>query len=232
MNAIIRILLPLVGYLCVATVITALLGYGYLRSNGKLDDEQLFRIVALLHGIDLEKFAQQDQTNQDNIPPEETSYAQRQMQRDILMRQFEAKQEDLRRNLDGFNYQLRQVNDATIRYEAVRQDVKNFLQEQKTRILKEGPASVRAQLEKLDPKKQAKPLILDMVGEGRMDDVILLLGGMKTRNREAILKTFISEKELDTLHEIQSRMMSGEPAKPKIDEAIETLNQLNAQVNK
>ena len=232
MNAIIRILLPLVGYLCVATVITALLGYGYLRSNGKLDDEQLFRIVALLHGIDLEKFAQQDQTNQDNIPPEETSYAQRQMQRDILMRQFEAKQEDLRRNLDGFNYQLRQVNDATIRYEAVRQDVKNFLQEQKTRILKEGPASVRAQLEKLDPKKQAKPLILDMVEEGRMDDVILLLGGMKTRNREAILKTFISEKELDTLHEIQSRMMSGEPAKPKIDEAIETLNQLNAQVNK
>jgi len=232
MNAIIRILLPLVGYLCVATVITALLGYGYLRSNGKLDDEQLFRIVALLHGIDLEKFAQQDQTNQDNIPPEETSYAQRQMQRDIMMRQFEAKQEDLRRNLDGFNYQLRQVNDATIRYEAVRQDVKNFLQEQKTRILKEGPASVRAQLEKLDPKKQAKPLILDMVEEGRMDDVILLLGGMKTRNREAILKTFISEKELDTLHEIQSRMMSGEPAKPKIDEAIETLNQLNAQVNK
>jgi hypothetical protein len=231
MNALIRILFPLVSYVCTATVVTTLLGYGYLRSNGKLNDEQLFRIVALLHGVDLKEIAQQHQPSLDNIPAEETSYTERRAYLDIFMRQFEAKQEDLQRNLDGFNYHLRQVNDATIRYEAVRQDVKNFLQEQNARILKEGPASVRVQLEKLDPKKQAKPLILDMVEEGRMDDVILLLGGMKSRNREAILKTFTSEKELDTLHVIHSRMMSGEPIKPKIDEAIETLNQLNEQEN-
>ena len=231
MSASIRILIALVGYVCVATVITALLGYVYLRSNGKLDDERLFRIVALLHGIDLEEIARQHQPNLDNLPAEEVSYAGRQAHQDILMRQFEAKQEDLQRNLDGFNYQLRQVNDATIRYEAVRQDVKNFLEEQNTRIMKEGPASVRVQLEKLDPKKQSKPLILEMVEEGRMDDVILLLSGMKSRNREAILKAFTSEKELETLHEIHSRMMSGEPVKPKIDQAIETLNQLNEQEN-
>ncbi len=232
MSAGIRILIALVGYVCVATVITALLGYGYLRSHGKLDDEKLFHIVALLHGIDLEEIARQHQPDLDNIPAEETSYAERQAYRDILLRQFEAKQENLQRNLDGFNFQLRQVNDATVRYEAVRKDVKNFLEEQNARIRREGPASVRAQLETLDPKKQAKPLILDMVAEGRMDDVILLLGGMKSRNRKAILKAFTSKEELDTLHEIHSRMMSGEPVKPKIDQAIETLNQLNEQENK
>jgi len=232
MNTGIRVLVALVGYASVATVITALFGYGYLRGNGKLDDEKMFRIVALLQGVDLEEIARQHQPNTDNIPAEETSYAERQAYRDILMRQFEAKQEDLQRNLDGFNYQLRQVNDATVRYEAVRKDVKNFLEEQNKRIMQAGPDSVRAQLEKLDPKKQAKPLLLDMVLEGHMDDVILLLGGMKSRNREAILKTFTSEEELNTLHEIHSRMMSGEPVKPKIDQAIETLNQLNEQENK
>jgi hypothetical protein len=231
MSAIIRILFPLIGYVCVATVITAVLGYGYLRSQGKLDDEQMFRLVALLHDIDLEEITQSQQPSPDNIPAEESSYDDRQVQRAILLRHFEAKQEDLILNLKGFNYRLGQVKDATAEYKVVRQDVKNFLQEQNSRIMKSGPNSVRAQLEKLDPKKQAKPLLLDMVANGQMDDVIMLLEGMKPRSRDAILKTFTDEKELDTLHDIHSQMMSGKPIKPKIDAAIETLNQLNDQEN-
>jgi len=232
MSVIFRILFPLIGYVCVATVITAMLGYGYLRSRGRLGDEQMFRLVALLHDVDLEEIAQSQQLSPDKIPVEENSYAERQAQKAILQRHFEAKQEDLQRTLKGFSYQLRQVDAATTRYDAVRQDVKNFLQEQNTRIMQAGLASVRAQLEKLDPKKQAKPLLLDMVDDGRMDDVIMLLEGMKSRNRDAILNTFTDKKELDILYEIQSQMMSGKPLKPKIDEALETLNQLNEQENK
>jgi hypothetical protein len=231
MSAIIRILFPLIGYVCVATVITAVLGYSYLRSQGKLDDEQMFRLVALMHDIDLQEIAESQQPNPEKIPAEESSYEDRQAQRAILLRHFEAKQEDLIRNLEGFNYRLDQVKDATAEYKAVRQDVKNFLQEQNSRIMKSGPNSVRAQLEKLDPKKQAKPLLLDMVENGKMEDVIMLLEGMKARNRDAILKTFTDEKELKTLHDIHTQMMSGKPVKPKIDAAIETLNQLNDQEN-
>ena len=99
MNAIVRILFPLISYVCVATVMTAVLGYGYLRSQGKLDDEQMFRLVALLHDIDLEEITQSQQPSPDNIPAEESSYEDRQVQRAILLRYFEAKEEDLILNL-------------------------------------------------------------------------------------------------------------------------------------
>ncbi len=229
MSSILRILFPLIGYVSVATVLTLAFGFGYLRSSGKLGDEQMFRIVALLHGVDMEKISAEIQPSSEEVPAEETSYAELQAHRQIAMRGFEAKQEDLDRDLEGFNYQLRRVNDATIRYAALRRDVESYLNEQYQRINQEGPMSVRQQLEKLDPKKQAKPLLLQWVEEGRMEDVILMLNGMKARNREAILKTFTSEKELATLHDIQNHMMSGEPIKPKIDNAVETLNQLNEQ---
>ena len=55
MSCLIRLLLPLIGYACVATVISAGLGYGYLRKSGQLDDETLFRITALGAGVDLEE---------------------------------------------------------------------------------------------------------------------------------------------------------------------------------
>jgi hypothetical protein len=111
----------------------------------------------------------------------------------------------------------------------LRQDVESYLKEQRNRFAKEGPASVRMQMEKLDPKKQAKPLLLDMVQEDRMDEVILLLEGMNARSRDAILKTFTDPTELDILREIHRRMMSGEPLKPKLDDAIEELDRLNHQ---
>ena len=57
MGALIRILFPLIGYFCVAATITTVAGYGYLRHNGILDDEKMFQIVSLVHGVDLEQIA-------------------------------------------------------------------------------------------------------------------------------------------------------------------------------
>ena len=61
MSGMIRIFFPLIGYFCVATVITMAAGYGYLRSSGALDDETMFQIVSLIHGIDLDEIAEANQ---------------------------------------------------------------------------------------------------------------------------------------------------------------------------
>lgn len=227
MSAAIRIIFPLVGYVCVASVITLTLGYGYMRHAGKLDDDKMFRLVALLHNVDMDKIAAEHDVQVEEVPPEESSYDHLQENRQLIMREFEAKQEDLQSNLEGFNYHLRRVNEATVRYEALRDEVESYLTEQFNRVSKDGPSNVRLQLEKLDPKRQSKPLILKWVKEGQMDDVIVMLNGMKPRTREAILKTFTSEEELAILHDIHNRMLSGEPVKPKIEEAFDVLNQLN-----
>ena len=227
MSAMFRIVFPLIGYVCVATVVTLTLGYGYMRHSGQLDDEKMFHMVALLHDVDLEKIAAENEETSEAVPPEESSFEEKRQSRQLIMREFEAKEENLQSVLEGFRYQLRQVEDARVQYEALRKEVEDELKQQYERINKEGPLSVRLQLEKLDPKKQAKPLILKMVSDGKMDDVIVLLNGMKPRTRESILKTFTSEDEIEILYDIQSRMLSGEPVKPKIEEAFDLLNRLN-----
>ena len=227
MGAMIRLLFPLIAYLCVATVLSLVLGFAYLRSNGTINDEVMFRIVALLHGIDMEKIADEQEADSTIIPPEENSYDQLKQQRQIVMRGMEAKQEDLKRDLEGFNTELQRITDARNHYDALRIDVETYLQDQRDFFAKEGPNNVRNQLEKLDPKKQAKPILLNMVREGRMDEVILLLQGMNRASRDAILKTFTEKTDLTTLRDIHRQMMSGEPIKPKLDAALQELDRLN-----
>jgi hypothetical protein len=98
MSVIVRLMFPVIGYLCVATVLSLALGYGYLHSSGTIDDEVMFRIVALLHGIDMEKIAADQEIDSDTVPPEESSYDQLLQQRQLMMRALEAKQEDLQRD--------------------------------------------------------------------------------------------------------------------------------------
>ena len=78
MNALIRWTFPLIAYLCVGTVISAALGYGYLRHSGKLDDETMFRIMALVHGVDLDELAKEGTPTVEETPPEEPSFAEQQ----------------------------------------------------------------------------------------------------------------------------------------------------------
>jgi hypothetical protein len=53
----IRFLFALIGYLATATVITLALGVGYLWQTERLSDDKMFRMIALLQGVDLEQIA-------------------------------------------------------------------------------------------------------------------------------------------------------------------------------
>jgi hypothetical protein len=88
---------------------------------------------------------------------------------------------------------------------------------------------VRQQIESLIPKKQAKPLLIQMIEDERIDEVILLLSSMKDKNRQNILKTFDTEQDLQMLYRIQRKMLAGEPVKPEIDARLKALEQLKAQ---
>ena len=43
----------LLAYFCVATILTQMIGVGYLVSTGRLDDEMTFQLRAVLQGINL-----------------------------------------------------------------------------------------------------------------------------------------------------------------------------------
>ena len=226
-----RILFPLIGYACVATVISAALAYGYLLRSGRLDDEKLFRITAILQDVDLEEIERESLTVKAEALPEEPSYEQQRRQYQTVMLQFDVKEKHLADSLVDFDYQLKRLNAATDQFARLRAEVEEYLVQQGNLLLSEEMQKVRKQLESLNPKKQAKPILMKYIADDRIDDVIMLLGSMKPRNQEEILRAFDSEEDQEMLYKIQRKMLAGEPAKPFIDAQLKALEQLKAQQN-
>lgn len=229
MGVIIRLLFPLLAYLCVGTVITLGAGYGYLRHSGKLDDERMFRIVSLLHGIDLGEIAKAHANDQGDVPPEEISFDQRQEHLQVATLYLQAKKDDIDNQLNEFRTQFKQLDTAIGRYNELRDEIETFLEQQRNEVLESGIVSVRNQLQNLHPKKQAKPLLEQMIKEDRTDEVILLLNGMSARNRRDILLTFDDVEDIEVLYKIQQKMLAGDPEKSFIDSKLEELQQLRQQ---
>ena len=229
MGALVRWTFPLLGYLCVATVVSAALGYGYLRQSGKLNDETMFRITALLHGVDLAEIEKVPTAAASEVPTEETSFSEQQQRLQAATLHFDAKQKQIADSLSDFDYQLKRLSEATSRYSQLKRSVEIYLQEQSSKVSDEARSKVREQIEQLDPKKQAKPILIRMIKDDQVDEVIMLLGTMKARNREMILKKFDTVDDLDMLYRVQQRMLAGHPAKQFIDDQVKALQQLKQQ---
>jgi hypothetical protein len=229
MRLLIRFLLPLIGYLCTATVLTGAIGYGYLRRSGKLNDESTFRVMALLHGVDLKEIEATKKEVAAGTPGEEPSFDEHQQSYRSASLQFDAKQKQLADSLTDFDYQLKRLNDETNKYASLRQDVEQYLKQQSELVTTGQLKKVREQIEALTPRKQAKPILIKMIQAGRTDEVILLLGSMKTQSQKEILKTFDTEEDTEILYRVQEKMLAGEPTLPYITERLKELEQLKEQ---
>lgn len=228
MKKLIGMLLALIGYFCVATVISAGLGYGYLRHSGKLDDETMFRVVALVQGVDLDAIDKASQDKATEVPPEEPSFQDQRRQSQQASLAFDAKQKQLSVSLVNFDYHLKQINSATDHYARLRAEVEQYLRQQSDLVLNAKVKEVRDQIASLSPT-QAKPILLKYITDNRVDDVIMLLGSMKPKDRQDILKQFKTEEDLEMLYRIQRKMLAGDPTKPFIDDKLRELEQLKSQ---
>ena len=57
MGKIIDLLFGLIAYVCVATVITLALIIGYLWHTDQLNDDKMFRLMAVMQDVDLQQIA-------------------------------------------------------------------------------------------------------------------------------------------------------------------------------
>ena len=229
MAVIIRYMFPLIGYLCTATVITLVAGFGYMRSKNMLDDEQMFRIVSMMHGIDLEKIAESQKTDQDDVPPEESSYDQQIEYSQVATLQLQAKQDFLEKERSDFQADFTRLGTEMARYRSFQQEVEQYLKQREEIALQSGLVAVRNQLQNLTPKKQAKPLLVQWIKEGRIDDVILLLNGLSDRARREIILTFDTPEDVDMLKKIYEQMLDGRPEKTFIEDKLNELQQIKEQ---
>ncbi|MEQ8208573.1 MAG: hypothetical protein RH917_01975 [Lacipirellulaceae bacterium] len=227
-----RFLFPLIGYLCVATVLTGAFGYGYLRQTGKLDDERMLKILAVLHDVDLEAIENAQDKPEMIVPDEEPSYEQQQEQLRIATLQFDAKKKELDDSLATFDYDFKQLNSATGRYNQLREEVEVFLEDLRQSVMAEAVQKVRESIEMLIAKKQAKPVIKRMIEEGEMDQVIKVLSSMSKRNQQEILRTFVgTDEDIDILYRLLQAMGDGGETKQYLDDRLSELSQLKQDEN-
>ena len=214
----IRFLFALIGYVATATVITLALGIGYLWHTERLTDDKMFRMVALVQGVDLRADCRGREDADEEVPPEEPSMDAVVGQQQVLDRNFEVKLLALQRGRQEYDHRLQQLNDNRDRFDRLARDWEDKLKQQDELTTQENLAKVVSDLEQVKPAT-AKDLLMRWIDEDRMDDVILLLGRMSETKKGKILKSFATPEELDKLHEIHRLMIDDSESKEKLEQA-------------
>lgn len=220
-----RFLFALIGYVATATVITLALGLGYLWHSERIDDDKLFRIVALVQGVDLDQIAAEQTGAKGDVPPEQPSVDELVGQQQVLDRNYEVKLLSLQRGRQEFDFRLQELRTQTQRFDRLARDWEAKLKQQDELTTQENLAKVISDLEQVKPVT-AKDLLMRWVQEDRMNDVILLLGRMSETKKSKILKAFTTPEELDKLHEIHRLMIDNNQNQQDLEQAQEELDAL------
>lgn len=215
----------LIGYVATATVITLALGLGYLWHSERIDDDKLFRIVALVQGVDLDQIAAEQTGAKGDVPPEQPSVDELVGQQQVLDRNYEVKLLSLQRGRQEFDFRLQELRTQTQRFDRLARDWEAKLKQQDELTTQENLAKVISDLEQVKPVT-AKDLLMRWVQEDRMNDVILLLGRMSETKKSKILKAFTTPEELDKLHEIHRLMIDNNQNQQDLEQAQEELDAL------
>ncbi len=215
----------LIGYVCTATVITAAVGILYLWKTDRLNNEKLFRMVALYHDVDLNEIAEAQRKATDQVPPEEISLDQSLRHQQVMDRNAEVKLLALRRGRQEYDYRIKSLNELIARYDRMAQDWESRLKKQEELTNQENLNTVVSHLEMLKPDV-AKGELLQWLDEGRMDDAILLMSKMSEKKLGNILKTFQDKDELTKLKDIHQRIIGNQGQASNVKSALDQLNSL------
>ena len=218
-----RLLFALIGYVSTATVIAAAIGLVMFWQSGGFSDAKMFQAVALLHDVDLNQVAADEEDKAEGVPAEEMSLAQRQHTQQVLDRNFEVKQLALQRGRQEFIHQLKELDEKAERIDRQAQEIQDKLVEQQELSTKESVARVVANLQ-IAPPETAKLDLLRMMEEQRQEDVVKLWIAMPKNTRKNILGTIETDEERDHLHELHRLLLAGYPERPELDNAIEQLD--------
>jgi hypothetical protein len=225
MGRLFGLLIALVGYLATATVITVVLGVGYLWRTERLTDDKMFRVVALLQGVDLQQIADAQKKTEEEIPQEEASLDAVIGHQQILDRNFEVKMLELQRGRQEYDSRLQQLKTESERYDQLARTWQDRLTQQEQLTTQENIAKVVSDLEQVKPAT-AKDLLMRWIAEDRMNDVITLLGKMSENKKGKILNSFTTSEELDKLHQIHRLMLENTASKNGLSKALGELKQL------
>lgn len=220
MSTALRFFAQMIGYLCVATVLAAVIGLGYLWHAGALTDEKVFQMVALIHDVDLQHLEERARQGESRVPPEEPSLDELERHRALQMRNQELKSSQLERNVKEFEHLLGQIQELQRRFDSQAKSFKDLLAAEEARAVEQGNLEVVSHWEQMKPA-QVKDLIMTMRENNELEDVVMLLRRIDDIKKRKILAQFDIEvqEEMEALYEIQALLRDGFPKQDVIDEA-------------
>ncbi|MCA9240535.1 MAG: hypothetical protein KDA37_10060 [Planctomycetales bacterium] len=225
-----RFLGTLIGYLCTAALITQALGLGYLWGTNRLDDERMFRLVALLHDVDIDRIQSESEAETaGEVPDEEPSPEDVEWQRQVLARNHELKAESLKRNKLIFDASYNRLVTDRKRFDEIASKLESQLKQDGELASKKNLDQVVHILE-LQKPDQAKDELMQILGEDNgVEDAIKIINKMSQAKLKKIVQQFQSPDEQEKLHTILGMMLQGGQQKEIFESALEELGKLRSQ---
>ena len=223
-----QFLFSTIGYTAVATVLSTLLWVGYLWQTERLTDERMFRIVAMLHGVETGEKIEPKETPDDDSPKEEPSLEEERRQRHLVLRNYEARQESLDRGKSEFDHSLGQLVEQRDRVDQMATELRKRIDQVSTETIGEGVRNVVRDLKEAKPEKGKELLLLILASGGTepeakqaaLDQVIEIINTMPVDTWSGILNKFDGPAEMDQLHQIQAQQLEGGEKRRVLQEAL------------
>ncbi len=217
MSALIRIVPQMFIYTCVATMLALGLGLGYLWTTGKLSSEKAFKILAVVHDVEIvgplvEQAADEEDT------PEQLSYSDIEKLRDIRSRDLDLKIVAMNKGIEELRWRRALLTEDKTRYELIKAAFEKTLAELSGTSTRQGFANNR-QIWETIPPNIVKQQIMAMVDEQEIDDVVIILADMPNAKKGKIIQQFTEPNEVKVMDDILRKIRLGLPMKPVIDQA-------------
>ncbi|MEX0936793.1 MAG: hypothetical protein WDZ59_02955 [Pirellulales bacterium] len=203
-------------YLCIGSIVTAAVGMGYLWSSGKLDDEKLVKILAVVHDVTIEKEETPRSASQ-AAGAQQPSYDENETVRDIMMRKLELKRLAVDKAIEDIRYKRQQLDSDRERHQRLVSTFDAKLESLFGEATAEGFAKQRRIWENIK-STQAKDQIIQMVEQEEIEDVVAILSEMPVEKQAKIVSQFTTEAEIEVLDNILRMVRQGLPQTALIEQ--------------
>lgn len=217
----IRKLVDLFVWFCVATILAQLAVLTIAAAKGNLNNKMLTRMLAALNGIDIQGDRLQEVLVKSKGAPVPTY-------EDVLdakvksSLELDSRQEALERLQRQLTERERTLRQEITRFEASRKEFEQELDQIKKTAQSENLSEIQKILENLAPE-QAKEQILLMLKNNQKKDVVLILKALPPDKQKKLLAEFTNPPDQQQLSEVLQEIKNTTPIDRAVDKAEQGL---------
>ncbi len=215
----------LFAYVCVATVLSLLMGLGYALASGRLNKGKLDDIAAVISGVQHEQ-AKDVKTVKTDETSEQPSLDDIEQKRAVKTRDIEMRELSLTNGLNRVAYETAQLQGERAKYDQLRNQFNAQLDALLGTAQDQGAENLRLIWENIKPK-QAKEQILQMIEANQENDVVKILSAMPIAKRAKIISEFKTDEEAKKLQRLLDLIRQGLPDAKLIQDTRDEVDKFN-----